>query len=493
MLGKQESILSGSRAFFILVLALATPVGINAQNNNPNIYQATWESLDSRPIPEWFTDAKFGIFIHWGVYSVPSYRKVSKKLYETYAEWYEASVMFDTVKGGRDFHVNNFGKDFEYRQFGPLFKAEMWDPDYWAEVFQRSGAKYVVLTSKHHDGYCLWPSTSPYSKNWNSAEVGPMRDIAGELTEAVRAKGMKMGFYYSLMEWESTSKKDEGNPAFNGYYLPKAVIDKYSIADDVYVDDHMLPQLKELITSYRPSIIFSDGEWDKPNEYWQSKDFLTWLYNEAPNKEELVVNDRWGQKTRGKHGGYYTSEYSSHQNDLSAAHPWEESRGMGESYGFNRAENFDDYRSSQELLYELISIVSRGGNLLLNIGPTADGRIPLLMQERLVDIGDWLAINGEAIYETRFYQALPKDSGVAYTQSKDGSLIYAIVQGELKATQELNNIKPVKGSEITLLENPTSLKWEQRGDDVLVHLPAEVRLNLKGQYAWSLRISKTPE
>lgn len=365
-------------------------------------YKPDWESIDSREIPQWFTNAKFGIFIHWGVYSVPSYRPVSKKMYDTYAEWYQAKVMHDNSIG-EQFHKKNYGKHFEYRSFGPQFKAELFEPDQWAELFQKSGARYVVLTSKHHDGYCLWPSKSKYKKNWNSMDVGPNRDILGDLTIAVRKQGLKMGIYYSLMEWETTPRNHEWSGGLDGYYLPDSIINKYKINDPEFINDLIQPQLKELVNQYQPSLIFTDGEWDKSDDYWQSKEFLSWLYNEAPNKHEVVVNDRWGQNTRGKHGGYYTSEYSSDQEHMSHEHAWEESRGMGQSYGYNRAENIQDYSSSSQLIYQLVEIVSRGGNLLLNIGPTSDGRIPVIMQQRLMDIGNWLNVNGEAIYETKTY------------------------------------------------------------------------------------------
>jgi len=239
----------------------------------PIRYEPTWASLDSRPIPRWFVDAKFGIFIHWGVYSVPAWIRVREGRYASYAEWYEARVMGE-LKGDEDFHEQTFGKDFEYRDFAPMFKAELFDPDFWARMFAESGARYVVLTSKHHDGFCLWPTKSEYKKDWNSGDVGPKRDLVGDLTRAVRKKGLRMGLYYSMIEWETS--RTHRTPS--GRYIAQEMMDRYGIPADTYVDDHVLPQLKELVMNYRPALIFADGgEWDEDEDYWKTKEFLAWL------------------------------------------------------------------------------------------------------------------------------------------------------------------------------------------------------------------------
>ena len=357
-------------------------------------YEPTWESIDSRPCPQWFTDAKFGIFIHWGVYSVPAWRKATSGLYASYAEWYYARVMDDTINGGKAFHDRVYGEDFEYRDFGPMFKAELFDPNEWANLFKRSGAKYVVLTSKHHDGYCLWDTESPYKTDWNSMAIGPERDILGDLTTAVRSKGLKMGIYYSVIEWETHPRKGK-------YFIDEKYVNQYQIPVSKYVDDHLQFQLRELVNNYQLSLIFFDaGEWEGDENYWKSKEFLSWLYSDSPVKKEVVVNDRFFKGMPGNHGDYFSSEYKD-ADGLGRDHPWEESRGIGGSYGFNRDENIDDYSTTTELIHELIEIVSSGGNLLLNVGPTVDGRIPVIMQERLVEIGDWLNVNGEAIYGSK--------------------------------------------------------------------------------------------
>ena len=169
----------------------------------------------------------------------------------------------------------------------------------------------------------------------------------------------------------------------------------------------MIPQFKDVVTRYKPSIIFTDGEWEMTSSQWHSPELLAWLFNDSPVKDEVVVNDRWGSDTRHKHGGYWTTEYTPGMSGMD--HPWEESRGMGFSYGYNRAETLEDYHTGRELVIMLVDIVSRGGNLLLDIGPRADGTIPVIMEERLLQIGDWLKVNGEAIYGT---QAVEADAAV---------------------------------------------------------------------------------
>lgn len=376
-------------------------------------YTATWESIDSRPVPAWFTDAKFGIFIHWGVYSVPAWAPVGKafSVYSKYAEWYWQRLVSDSTNVGkafRDFHLKTYGPHFKYQDFAPLFKAELFRPEQWAELFARSGAKYVVLTSKHHEGFTLWPSKESW--NWNAVDAGPHRDLAGDLTKAVKAKGLHMGFYYSLYEW------------FNPLY--HADVHKY-------VEQHMLPQMRDLVDSYKPDILWTDGEWEHPSETWRSTEFLAWLFNESAVRNTVAVNDRWGKETRSKHGGYYTTEYDligeAAAKDSKIAHPWEECRGIGGSFGLNRSESLADYESSESLVHTLIEKVSRGGNLLLDIGPDADGTIPVIMQQRLQDMGDWLKVNGEAIYGTTAWAKAPpvtKETKVFFTQK--GADLYAI-------------------------------------------------------------------
>jgi alpha-L-fucosidase len=478
---------------FLSCLYLAAAVSASAQKK----YEPNWNSLNSRPCPEWYLDAKFGIFMHWGVYSVPAWGAPKQ-----YAEWYWRRITESkTNNPWREFHNRVYGENFSYHDFAPLFRAELFKAEEWAALFERAGARYVVPTSKHHDGFCLWPSAEAskhWGRPWNAAEIGPKRDLLEELSKACRQKNLKFGFYYSLYEW------------FNPIWLKDR---------KAFVNDHMFPQFKDVVTRYQPSIIFSDGEWDMPSSDWRSEELLAWLFNEAACRNEVVVNDRWGKESRHKHGTYFTTEYAAGMKD--ASHPWEENRGMGHSYGWNRAEDIDEYKSSRELILVLIDLVSRGGNFLLNIGPAADGTIPVIMQQRLVDIGDWLKVNGEAIYGTRFagrscqwtdgtvpeqkfgeymvkYELLeqvgqaPKN-GIAvkqafFTQKPDA--LYAITVGWPGKTLRLKRVDVQPGSEATLLGVAGALSARKDGADLVVTLPDLQPGQEPCKYAYTLKITK---
>jgi alpha-L-fucosidase len=454
------------RKYIWMLLATTGSIpGIHAQT-----YTADWASLDARPIPQWFTDAKFGIFIHWGVYSVPAWAPVGKEYatYSKYSEWYWNRMVTDSSKVGKAFrayHNKTYGPNTAYQDFAPMFKAELFNPQQWAAVFKNAGAQYVVLTSKHHDGFALWPSAQSW--NWNAADVGPHRDLAGDLSKAVKAQGLHMGFYYSLYEW------------FNPLY--KTDVNRY-------VNEHMLPQLKDLVMRYEPDIIWPDGEWEHTSDTWKSQSFLSWLYNESPVKNTVVVNDRWGKETRGKHGGYYTTEYDIVHNEDATnkkfTHAWEECRGIGGSFGYNRNENLADYQSSDALIHMLIQKVSRGGNLLLDIGPAADGTIPVIMQQRLADIGTWLATNGEAIYGTTAGESLPAKENVFYTR-KDTAL-YIILTGrpETPLTIPLSHAP----ARLSLLGSRQHISYAYKKGNLVID-PVNIYPNLPaGGYGWVIKV-----
>lgn len=462
-----------SKKVLVLVFIFSFSINIKAQN-----YKPEWSSLDKRPIPSWFTDAKFGIFIHWGVYSVPAWAPANANIgtYAKYAEWYwnriKDTVDKDTLninacKLFRSYHEKMYGINFKYQDFASQFKAELFDPDQWADIFKESGAKYVVFTSKHHEGFTLWPSDQ--SSNWNSVDIGPHRDLCGDLSMAVKAKGLHMGFYYSLYEWFNPLCKSD---------------------PDKYVDNIMIPQMKDLVTRYKPEILFTDGEWDYTSDKWKSEQFLAWLYNESPVKESIVVNDRWGKETRSVHGGYYTTEYGLVHDKVTseiANHPWEENRGIGTSFGYNRVEDLRNYKSSESLTHILIQKVSAGGNLLLDIGPSADGLIAVILQERLLDIGKWLKVNGEAIYGTKAWINRPaeaKDQTVFFTtQGKD---LYVICTKWPDTPIIVKGLKKVR--KVILLGSVASVNSRFSKGTLSINIPQINPGNSPCDYAWVFKV-----
>ena len=330
----------------------------------------------------------------------------------------------------------------------------------------------MVLTSKHHEGFALWPSA--YTPYFNSMMMGAKRDLCGELSKAIKAAGLHMGFYYSLLEWR--------HPHYN-----KADIERF-------VDEVNLPQLKELVMAYRPDIVWTDGEWDYPWQVWRGPEFLSWLYNESPVKDTVVVNDRWGKGMRGKCGDHYTTEYGGldgKTNDVDAvlaSHPWEECRGIGHSFGYNRFETVDDYMTNERCIESLAEKCSRGGNLLLNIGPDATGLIPVIMQERLLAIGRWLSVNGEAIYGTTAWEkrpsTMPQDR-VYYT--KKGAMVYAIAFGSVERIR-VRNIGQVKS--VGIVGDTNKVDWRQVGDDVEIMMPLFRQGASPSEHAIVFRITK---
>ena len=393
-------------------------------------YTGKWESVNTHQVPKWYDDCKFGIFIHWGIYSVPAYAPHTWELGEVdskewfadnpYAEWYYNSL--NIGKGPTyEHHMEKYGKDFKYEDFIPMWKAENWDPAKWAELFKKAGAQYVVLTTKHHDGFCLYPSK--YT-DFNCVKMGPKRDITGELTDAVRAEGIRMGLYYSgLIDWQYAN-----DPIFENDDLFGTASPTFEYADYSY------KQMMELVDTYEPSLVWNDIGWPKQSEEMMPF-FLAHYYNKV---EEGVVNDRFNDR----YHDFLTKEYK--QGKVDRSEKWEMCRGMGLSFGYNENEGDDQIISEQGLISLLVGTVANNGNLLINIGPKADGTIPAEQERRLLVLGSWLETNGEGIYETRCSrrESVVSDNGTAVHFTAKGSDLYVFVDGLKKGmdTVEIPNV-----------------------------------------------------
>jgi len=427
-------------------------------------YDATWESLDSRPVPAWFNEAKFGIFIVWGPYSVPGWAPVG-----SYAEWYGYRA-WRRSKGYWDFYTKNYGRKFDYRQFGEMMTAARWDPDRWAKLFADSGAKYVAFCAKYHDGFCLWPNTQNramkgktfkldkkyadvqdlYFNGWNSVDTGPKRDLTAEMAAALKKVNVRMGVYYSLYEW----------------WHPWWLTDRKK-----YVEEYYFPQFKELVTKYKPEFIFADGEWTAGEDTWRPKEMLRWLFNESVVRGTIVTNDRFGAMRR-KHGPVYSSEYGG--GNFAPSHPWQEDRGIGRSYGYNRNETVKEYNSRRDLLYMLTKVAGNGGNLLLCVGPLADGTIPDLQRQRLLEIGRWLKVNGESIYGTTASPFWPTKFEWGTVTARPGKLylhVYDKPAGPVTLTGLSNRIT---AAYLLADKARTPLKTTTGPDGLTISLPAKL-------------------
>lgn len=439
----------------------------NSQINKP--YIATWESIDSHQMPTWYEDAKIGLSMHWGVYSVPAWAPREGEI--SYAEWY-GFRMHDPENPTMKYHQENYGSR-TYDDFIPEWKAENYDPEEWAKFAQKMGAKYMFITSKHHDGFCLWPTR--YTDR-NAMKMGPQKDILGRYFAAARKYGLKVGLYYSLYEWF--------NPLYTGKDIPYAGL----IIMNNYVSDFMIPQIKELIDLYHPDFFYFDGEWDHPESFWKMKEVVAYYYNEAAkNNQEVFVNDRLGKDERGKHGDLYNVEYVYEKGSEGLlTHKWSYWQGIAKTFGYNRDTDPMDCLSPKQFIDKVITGVSRNGNFDINVGPTAAGLIPDYEQYPLLQLGSWLEVNGDAIYGTRPWKN--QNEGDAWFTSK-GDFVYAIFlkwQGE---NFNLKSVKPVAGSKINMLGVPGDLEWKwNETEGLTINYPRHKARPTTCSYAWAFRI-----
>ncbi len=462
------------------------------------MYQPTLESVRQHPLPEWYHDSKFGIFIHWTISSVPAFAptglgdihqltlKKSQEYvfaHQPYAEWYQNSLR---IPGSpvQQYHAEKYGADYPYEAFGDVFneQSRRWDPAAWADLFRRAGARYVVLVTKHHDGFLFWPSQTP-----NPFRPGyrATRDVVGELTGAVTAQGLKMGFYYSsALDWTFTRQ-----PIQNFADLVTSGPTTRQYID--YVEKHWM----ELIDRYDPWLLWSDIGY--PPSYSLPRLFA-YYYNRKP---EGVVNDRWFQLPaflhnplgrlilkqmmkrimqsssaalpKVPHCDYLTTEYVDYENQV--PFKWESCRGIGNSFAYNQFEKPEDYLKSPVLIRMLADIVSKNGNLLLNVGPRPDGSIPEPQVAALEGMGRWLETNGEAIFGTRPWirSGEAAENGLDARYTCRGSTVYAILldlPGDGRAA--LPGLSLAAGQPVRLLGRAEPVEWAQEGDRLVVVLPA---------------------
>jgi len=383
-------------------------------------FEPNWESLEQYQVPEWFRDAKFGIYTHWGAYSVPRYEN----------EWYPRLLYMKDDEGrGKEFyefHKKTYGDPsvFGYKDLIPLFTADKFNAEEWADLFEKSGARFAGPVAEHHDGFAMWDSKlTP----WNAKNMGPKRDIVGELAEAVRAKGMRfVTSFHHAFHWKYyepsylLENPDTKHPEFCGVdkiYPP--LHDPGDPASEEFLQ-MWLDKIKEVVDNYQPDYLWFDFGWVDPEFEPYKQEFLAYYYNQAIKwKKEVVVTYKHDHLPP----GVAVLDLERGKLDTLSSEPWI----TDTSVDFKSWSYIDKplYKPINMLVDNLVDRVSKNGNLLLNIGPHPDGSIPEEQRELLLGIGSWLQVNGEAIYESRpwkiFGEGPTKQTGGYFSEEKDDS------------------------------------------------------------------------
>jgi alpha-L-fucosidase len=435
-------------------------------------YQPTETSLGTHQAPYWFDDAKFGIFIHWGVYSVPGWAPVGKE----YAEWYWQHLD-DPNDPTYAYHAKTYGEDFNYDDFIPMFTAAKWDPRSWVELFVEAGAEYYALTSKHHEGFALWDSKV---SGRNAKALGPKRDLVKDLFAASRqyTPHLRNGLYFSLPEWYNPDNPWMGHAPRNPYTKAPVPYTGYQAGRD-FVKDYQAPQLLELIDGYDPDLIWYDIGGVNDNLHVVA-DFLNHAKDRARPKD-VTFNNRGGIAAH----DFTTPEYTTYPNTVVAK--WESSRGLDPfSYGINRATPDDKYMTVEDVVHSLVDIVSKNGNFLLDIGPNFDGTIPQVMQDRLRGTGAWLRVNGESIYGTTYWSRMAQLGSLRFTVKQNEAFYISSLDqpGDRLIVEAPVPIK--SGDRVTMLGYQRPLDWTITNGALVIDVPKAAQR--AGQYAWVFKI-----
>jgi alpha-L-fucosidase len=477
--------------------------------NHHGPFRPDWESLEKYEAPDWYRDAKFGIFIHWGVYSVPAFG----------SEWYPR-LMY--IEGSPEYkhHIATYGSldKFGYKEFIPMFKADHFDPAAWAQLFKKAGAKYVVPVAEHHDGFAMYDSGL---SDWTAAKMGPHRDTTGELAKAVRAEGLHFGLSSHRVEHDfflgpgRTVSSDVNDPKYASFYGPahawlRGALNSPLDSDFTYVSsawaDDWLARSAELVEKYHPDLVYFDWWIGQASIRPNLARFAAFYYNSALKYGDHVGVINYKDYAMQEHSAVLDLERGQLA-DIRLM-PWQTDTSVSnKSWGYIKN---DTFKSPEFIVDQLVDIVSKNGNLLLNIGPRSDGTIPEEVQHVLLDVGSWMTVNGDAIYGTRPWRIYGEgptkaasgsfhDTDTMNYTSEDfrfttkGEVLYAIGLSWPKNREAMiHSLATTAGSasvqSVALLGSDASIQFEQRFEGLHVLLPAQP----PAKYAYALRIEFGP-
>ena len=468
-------------------------------------FRPDWESLQKYEAPEWYQHAKFGIFIHWGAYSVPAFS----------SEWYPRN-MYEPGFEAYKHHIATYGPQdkFGYKDFIPMFKAERFDPSAWAELFKKAGATYVVPVAEHHDGFAMYDSGL---SDWTAAKMGPHRDVIGDLAKAVRAQGLHFGVSSHRVEHDffmGVGRKipsDVNDSQYAAFYGPAQVGvinwgtpvgNDFTYVSSAWADD-WLARGAELVEKYHPDIVYFDWWIGQASIRPNLTRFAAFYYNRSLKYGDHVGVINYKDYAMQEHSAVLDLE----RGQLGDIRPlyWQTDTSVSnKSWGYIKD---DTFKSPEFVVHQLIDIVSKNGNLLLNIGPRSDGTIPEEVQQVLLDVGTWLNVNGDAIYGTRPWRIYGEgptkvaagsfhDTDTAHYTAEDFRFttkrhaLYAIgLAWPPNGEAVIRSLASTAGSQsvqsVSLLGSDAKPEFQQRPDGLHVQLPAQP----PAKYAYVLRLT----
>ena len=456
-----------------LILALSFIINASySQNDIQNkdsisVLNESPESFNQRM--EWWRDSKFGMFIHWGVYSIPAGVYNGKEI-DGVSEWIMKTAQIPVDK---------------YEEYAQQFNPEKFDAKEWVRIAKDAGMKYIVITSKHHDGFAMWNSEV---SNYNIVDYTPYgKDVLKELSQACKNAGIRFGVYYSIMDWHHVNAQlysyldhDKGNRDNKQNFF-------------MYFNHYMIPQVKEIVTNYHPDIMWFDGEWTPSFTHEQGLKLYTLL---RVNDTNLIINNRVdkgrdGMRGMNKEDKIYVGDFGTPEQEIldnKSNLDWEACMTMNDSWGYKKDD--DNWKSTETLIHNLIDVTVKGGNYLLNVGPTAEGLIPEASINRLKNIGHWMYTNHEAIYKTEKIKGPYKQgNNLMFSKKKGENTYYVFILNKPKRKMILSNIKAKEGSKITLLGAKLLIDWEWEDHQLIIHFPKKLCESWSNtSYAWVLKI-----